>query len=514
VKLNGLFASVFILAVVVAGLLSFGSEHSQSGDARCPVSGEPASDEFSMRFKGATLRFSSVNCLREFKQNQARYASDANRQLFATAQATQIKCPLTGKLMKEDLSANVGGDTVKFCCEACRDTVVKTAGDEQINLVFGNKTFTKAFRVKSNERPSAKMKVSKTDKSGSKASQKSASQTADEPTIDTALVQKAIEIQDRHTTQLMQMSGVAGTGIAADSEGNPVINVYVNSQDPTQHIPAQLEGTRVQIEVIGSVTPIDPSAAKTPSTPTPQPQRAAKPTGLTSGVNPSSRFTRPVPIGVSTGNQAKCMTGTIGCRLKDGNGNYYALSNNHIFALQNKASLDSGILQPGLNDTSCKFVLDNSIGSLQVYKQIFFGGVTNVMDAALARSSAENLTNATPSDGYGTPRQQTVSAKLGQKVKKYGKSTGLTNGTVTAVNVTLNIRYSSGTATFVKQIIVSGTNFTKAGDSGSLLVADADNSPVGLLFAQVNSSVAVANPISEVLNEFRKTIPTLAIDGN
>ncbi|HTI52102.1 MAG TPA: hypothetical protein VL475_14165, partial [Planctomycetaceae bacterium] len=339
--------------------------------------------------------------------------------------------------------------------------------------------------------------------------------TGEASAVDPALVQQAIGVQERHNPRLMELSGVIGTGIAADSSGKALIKIYVESDSDREGLPAELDGVRVEAEVIGSATPIDPAASKSSAPLKPVPERpAAKPTGLTNGVNPAARLSRPVPIGVSTGNQGRCMTGSIACRLKDGSGNYYALSNNHIFALENKGVLDSAILQPGLVDTSCTLNLDNKIGTLLVYKQIFFGGVTNTIDAALARSSSDDLGKATPSDGYGAPRVQPVAAALGLKVKKYGKSTGLTTGTVTAINVTLRIGYSSGNATFVKQIIVSGTNFTNPGDSGSLLVRSSDNSPVGLLFAQVNSSVAVANSVTDVLTEFRKTIPTLAIDGN
>ena len=93
-------------------------------------------------------------------------------------------------------------------------------------------------------------------------------------------------------------------------------------------------------------------------------------------------------------------------------------------------------------------------------------------------------------------------------VQKYGRTTALTRGTVTAINAIINIGYSSGTARFIGQIIVQSRGpFIKAGDSGSLLVTDPDRDPVGLLFAGDNSGkFAIANNIDAVLNAFNVSI--------
>ena len=112
--------------------------------------------------------------------------------------------------------------------------------------------------------------------------------------------------------------------------------------------------------------------------------------------------------------------------------------------------------------------------------------------------------HATPPDGYGMPRSVPVSAVIGESVQKYGRTTGLTKGTITGIKFTVNIGYSSGTARFLDQIIVQGNKpVIKAGDSGSLLVTDPDRDPVGLLFAGNRSGkLAVANRIDLVLEAF------------
>jgi hypothetical protein len=227
-------------------------------------------------------------------------------------------------------------------------------------------------------------------------------------------------------------------------------------------------------------------------------------------VNPTARFPRPVPIGVSTGNEGECSAGTIGARLKQGN-RVYALSNNHVYALENTASKGSGVLQPGLYDTGCVFDKNNLIGTLADFEPIDFSDdASNTIDAAIALSSTDNLGNATPNNGYGTPSSTTAPAALNQAVQKYGRTTALTKGTVTGINATIDITYASGTARFVNQIIVTSNKpFLRAGDSGSLLVTNPGRNPVGLLFATNSSGkFAIANRIGDVLSRFGA-----AIDG-
>jgi hypothetical protein len=176
--------------------------------------------------------------------------------------------------------------------------------------------------------------------------------------------------------------------------------------------------------------------------------------------------------------------------------------------LENKASIASEVLQPGLYDTSCVYNSANVIGKLYKFIPIVFSrGASNKIDAAVALTNIGMVDNATPDDGYGMPSSTTVTASVGLAVQKYGRTTLLTKGTITGTNVIVNVGYSSGTARFVNQIIVeSDTEFIGAGDSGSLLVTMGKN-PVGLLFAGTSDGkLAVANPIGAVLSAFDVTI--------
>ena len=262
-------------------------------------------------------------------------------------------------------------------------------------------------------------------------------------------------------------------------------------------------------------------------------------------VDPKVLFDRPVPIGVSSGSERLiqfrgrlyCTVGTIGARLKDGT-DVYALSNNHVYALEGDGEVNvDRILQPGrvdMTDQACGS--DNEIGSsvigtLSAFVPIEFSrNASNKVDAAVASVDSGDFDrdgtielavgNATPSDGYGTPKS-TIYVVSDQDVdvlavQKYGRTTALTDGVVTAIAASVIVRYDAGQARFDGQIIIEGTNgsFSAGGDSGSLVVVTGTNDPVGLLFAG-SSSITIANPIDDVLSELATELgKNLEIDGN
>lgn len=284
-------------------------------------------------------------------------------------------------------------------------------------------------------------------------------------------------VQDRHTDILMDIPGVLGTATGLRSDGSLAIKVLTKSRG-VAGIPADLEGVPVEVEVTGNIVAF-------------------------ATTDPTTVFPRPVPTGVSTGNINECAAGTIGARVKDGAGNVYALSNNHVYARENKASIGELEVQPGNYDAvpQCTQYSDHAIGTLAKFVKIVFrGNSTNRVDAAIAVSSILNLSNSTLPDGYLVPSSTPVPASLSQKVQKYGRTTGLTKGTVSYVNLTVKVQYSSGIARFVGQIGITPGGFSAAGDSGSLIVTDDLNAnPVGLLFAG-SSTLTIANQIQDVLS--------------
>jgi hypothetical protein len=304
---------------------------------------------------------------------------------------------------------------------------------------------------------------------------------------------KALAAQARHTDKLLRVEGVVGTAVGLGSKGQAEVQLFTKAAG-VRGLPASLDGVPVAVVVTGEIRSL-PAVANAPA--------AAK------GVNRKARFARPVPIGISTGNQGECSAGTIGARVRSGT-TTYALSNNHVYALENTAPLGSNVLQPGRYDLNCASGSNALLGTLTRFVAIQFStSANNRADAAIAAATTANLGNSTPSDGYGTPSSNTVAATLNQAVRKYGRTTGLTRGNVVGLNATVNVGYSHGTARFVGQIVIRGKGqFSRSGDSGSLIV-DGQRRAVGLLFAGSSNGYTFANQIGDVLSALN-----VSIDGS
>lgn len=335
-------------------------------------------------------------------------------------------------------------------------------------------------------------------------------QGATPPGLDRALAAKAA-----HAAEILAIDGVVGLGVGLSASGDAAV-VVTTARRNVAGIRRSLDGVAVRVLVTG------------PFNANPKPNCGFDPTHPSCGdseedptaLEPTDRWPQPVPIGVSSGNSKLCSSGTIGARVIDVNGNFYALSNNHVFALESTgdpvmdlAVLGDDIRQPGLFDTGCGNVTKDTIGTLADFVPINFDGVTyNYVDAAIAATTTGHLRNVTPPDGYDKPNSITIAAQdaLDLKVQKYGRTTGLTKGTVVIVGWMGNVGYTNGTALFDDQIVIYSRRkvFLRAGDSGSLVVTnDKFANPVGLLFAgDGTGKYGIANPIDAVLAQFGVTI--------
>jgi hypothetical protein len=314
-----------------------------------------------------------------------------------------------------------------------------------------------------------------------------ASAVTPSPSLSTALT-----TQGRYTEKLLANPGIVGTGVGLTASGKPTVKVFTRTTGVTG-IPASLDGVPVEVVVTGEITSL------------PAVRGAAD---FTVAAAPNDIYVRPVPIGVSTGNEGTCSAGTIGARVKAGN-KIYALSNNHVYALENQAPLGSRILQPGRYDLNCATAgADKRLGTLTKFVPVVFSKTaSNVVDAAIALTSTSLLDRGTPPDGYGIPAATPVAPAVGMPVQKYGKTSKLTVGWVDAINATVTVTYNTGTTRFVKQILIAARGpFCRAGDSGSLIVTTAGRQPVGLLFAGTSSGYTFANPIGDVLKAFNVSI--------
>ncbi|HUU45566.1 MAG TPA: hypothetical protein VM118_07495 [Acidobacteriota bacterium] len=299
-----------------------------------------------------------------------------------------------------------------------------------------------------------------------------------QPNLPADLAQ-VMAVQDAHTGSLMSIDGVVGTGTGLNEDGNLVVKVFT-ARAGVSGIPSSLDNVPVEIMHTGPFT-------------------------AHNGIL-TERY-RPVPIGVSVGNNLECACGTIGCVVEK-DGQKYILSNNHVLARSNAASIGEDIVQPGRYDNKrCENrVATDKVGELADFEPIAFDGANNYFDAAIAVYTTADVTCATLPEFYGLPGTTVVDAYVGMSVKKVGRTTALTVGTVDAINVTSSIGYSTGSAIFVNQIMTT-KGFDKSGDSGSMVVTnDANNNPVALLFAGTGSGIAIVSPIAPVFERFGVTI--------
>jgi len=125
-----------------------------------------------------------------------------------------------------------------------------------------------------------------------------------------------------------------------------------------------------------------------------------------------------------------------------------------------------------------------------------FPTATNLVDAAVARpiDQGDILDESLE---IGSVNEET-SPELGMAVCKSGRTTGYTTGTISVIDATVMINYSSDLpATYEEQIIT--TPMSNGGDSGSLLVAKDTSQAVGLLFAG-SSQTTIHNSIKNVFS--------------
>ena len=297
-------------------------------------------------------------------------------------------------------------------------------------------------------------------------------------------IAQAAAIQERNEERVFGASAVRGIGLGLDGS-EVVFHVFVNSKaNRPDDVPANLEGVRVvRLETDDFVARFD------------------------NGPNHRTQLTAPVPAGVSTSNDNGCFAGTRGfLAFKGGQVGY--ITNNHVAAAgganlcPGSASIGEPQYHLGTFDNNCTTVGTIQIGTLNSFIA-FKGGRKNKVDAAFVASNT-SLISATILD-IGTPTSNAVNPTLGMTVRKSGRTTGFTSGTISTINATVRVSYGAGcgTYTFTGQFVVTPGSFSAGGDSGSPVV-DSGNNPVGLLFAGSSSST-ICNPIKVVLTELGLT---------
>lgn len=409
---------------------------------------------------------------------------------------------------------------------------------------------------------------------------------------------KVASIQERWTIPLMQRGEglVFGTAVSENSDGELVVRVYTQRPGVAEMLPETVDGVPVEVMAISEPFAIDIETTQTiykngrpeigigrdgiagnrdsfDAIPdgADQKNRAATERPLPVIDDPTQRYPRPIPMGVSIANADRlffnvappapfCYSGTAGCRCVDTLGTQYILTNAHVAGglitpAGGPIGLITGfigdeIVQPGTGDAGlCPFDITNPaqvafiraivqqdrIGVLvdiestvTVQPAIAISGAApiNIMDAALVELDADMGDFMVPEGSYGSLQRTPLDRpRLGTAVQKYGRTTINTNGSITGLNVAAIVSdgLSGRVGFYIKQIEVAnlaafGHPFSQGGDSGSLIITHnpgdpTDRQPVALLFAGGPSGAVdatLANPIGPILARFNIQID----DGN
>jgi hypothetical protein len=218
-------------------------------------------------------------------------------------------------------------------------------------------------------------------------------------------------------------------------------------------------------------------------------------------------------------------------RLKE----IHLLSNCHVFADLQKGKVDDGdlIMQPSPGESGA----NRPIGTLVNFSTLKFDGDVNEpnhIDAAIAKLWAPHqhkplLPFIGAVKGYVAKKD----IKVGEVARKFGRTTGYTEGRIFSIYLDIWIRYdrTRQSAFFQDQLLIEPAapafrKFVAKGDSGSLLV-DGEQHAVGLIFGGMSEApettqalpttdmvpainkpprlegYGVANPIGEVLERLK-----------
>ena len=218
------------------------------------------------------------------------------------------------------------------------------------------------------------------------------------------------------------------------------------------------------------------------------------------------RRNRPLRIGGSLGPANRDFGGTLGCFVTSrgsGADDARILSNNHVLADENRLRLGTNIVQPARLDNG--HPTRDVVGSLAKFVRL--KRRVNRVDAAIADVIEGISYYYNWLEGLGSiTGVRTTPLEDGEIVYKVGRTTGMTKGRVSAIEMDrVFVEYDLGELRFDDQIEIEpvGTRpFSLGGDSGSLIV-DRQRRAIALLFAGNDVDATFANPIAAVLDALR-----------
>jgi len=267
-----------------------------------------------------------------------------------------------------------------------------------------------------------------------------------------------VSVESHEVVNILSQKFLMQPGIVGVGSGGS-IRVYVEDWSYAYMVPETILGYDVEVKVIGRLYTL---------------QRV-----------------RPLVGGISVGSP-KIGAGTLSYAIVLADGRIMLLSNRHVFygppgtPILNPAPLDGGRIP------------DDVVGYIDGYIEIKPPPSLNKVDVALATPTAPASPNEIMEigkiNGIATPT-------VGMNLKKYGRSTGLTYGSIIDDHVSVKVYGYEGMEYALFEDCIVTTAMAKGGDSGSTLVT-LDNMIVGLIFAG-NDNVTVACKATNIQEALR-----------
>jgi hypothetical protein len=283
---------------------------------------------------------------------------------------------------------------------------------------------------------------------------------------------------------VMRDKRISGLGISPDKQK---IIIYTQSDKngcPFINIPNRMAGFPIQIVCLNPLLPNF-------SEPLPESNTQSK-----------LRY-RPICGGISAAHR-DVSAGTLGAIVEDAKtGEPLLLSNNHVFANcstedRPNAQVGDPIYQPGRADGA---VEEKDVVATLARWIPYSVTSDNLVDAAVATPKPGVITSdlVLGQDGEFITPGEMAPIKTKTHVKKYGRTSGMTNGDIIDWDFATTMTYPGGAKVrYVDQLLAKLDTYS--GDSGSILLDDNDN-VVGMVFGgtEVNGErYAVANKIRNV----------------
>ncbi|MFH8788981.1 hypothetical protein [Streptomyces roseoverticillatus] len=304
-------------------------------------------------------------------------------------------------------------------------------------------------------------------------------------------VAELVAVKQKVEQRFLSQPGVTGIDVGYKEVGGELtdqIAVRVHVARKTDDVPS---ADRVPENLDGFVTDVVERVYEL--------QVASRPVDMT--VQADTRHFSTLKGGVSMGPSrvidGSVFAGTLGAVVVDNATRAKAaLTNFHVAAVDSTFQTGDRMVQPSLIDTGA--APQGEFGA------ILRATLSAAVDGALISIDPGRAASC-EIDEIG-PVRGTKKATLGMAVRKRGRTTGLTHGSVDGFSGSIQVDYGDGLGvhTLTNQVSIAADTsrnalFSDHGDSGSVIVDD-DGFVVALLFAGAGSSTS-ANPIAAVLSE-------------